>query len=350
MEALFADYAEALAGEMERAGSLPVKTIYVGGGTPTVLPLSLVSRTIGAARSAFDVTAFSEVTIEANPGTVDAQALAALRSMGVTRLSLGVQSFSDSELQLLGRIHTGDQAVQAFLGARQAGFQQVSVDLIYGLPGQTLAEWQASLEIALALHPEHLSLYALSVEDGTPLADSITRGDLPAPDPDLAAEMYELAESLLSAAGYLHYEISNWAAHPTSECQHNLVYWRNEPYLGVGAGAHSWLDGHRRANLRSPAEYVALLSSGQDPTEVDEEIGPDLEMGETMMLGLRLVQEGVEFERFRQRFGVEMRQQYGRELDELEELGLLVTDAQRARLSERGRLLANQVFLRFLPD
>jgi oxygen-independent coproporphyrinogen-3 oxidase len=350
MEALFAGYVEALAGEMARAGCLPVRTIYIGGGTPTVLPPSLISRILSVARSAFDLAAVSEVTIEANPGTVDAEALGALVSIGVTRLSLGVQSFDDSELRLLGRIHTGDQAIQAFLNARRAGLERVNLDLIYGLPGQAVQAWRDSLETALALHPDHLSLYALSVEEGTPLAQAVAGGDVPLPDPDLAAEMYELAERLLSDASYIHYEISNWAAHPTAQCQHNLIYWRNEPYLGVGAGAHSWAGGRRWVNLASPVEYVARLVSGEEIVADEERIGPDLEMGETLMLGLRLVQEGVEFGRFRHRFGVDMQQRYGREIDELEQVGLIVADAQRVRLSERGRLLGNQVFLRFLPD
>jgi len=334
---------------MERAGSRPVKTIYLGGGTPTVLPPFLLARLIGAARSAFDLAPLCETTIEANPGTVDGALFESLLSIGFTRLSLGVQSFDEGELSLLGRIHTRAQAVEAATTAHAAGFEHLNLDLIYGLPGQAMGTWQASLEAALALQPDHLSLYALTLEEGTPLAREVAGRRLPEPDPDLAADMYEAAESLLAANGYAHYEISNWALSEPAQCRHNLIYWRNEPYLGLGAGAHSWMGGCRRANVASPSEYVARVSAGQDPIDFEETIGPDLEIGETMMLGLRLLQEGVEYARFQKRFGVDLRRRFAREIDELEQLGLVVCDTARIRLSERGRLLGNQVFMRFLP-
>ncbi len=349
MEALHAGYVDALVQEMERAGSLPVKTIYFGGGTPTVLPPFLLARLVAAARSTFDLAHLGEMTIEANPGTVDRALFESLLSMGFTRLSLGVQSFDECELSLLGRIHTRAQAVEAAAAAHAAGFEHLNLDLIYGLPGQAMRTWQASLEAALALQPDHLSLYALTLEEGTPLAEEIACRRLPEPDPDLAADMYEAAESLLAENGFLHYEISNWSLSEAAQCRHNLVYWRNEPYLGLGAGAHSWMDGCRRANVSSPADYVARLRSAQGPVDYEEAIAPDLEIGETMMLGLRLLQEGVEYARFHKRFGVDLRWRFAREIVELEKLGLVVSDAERIRLSERGRLLGNQVFMRFLP-
>jgi oxygen-independent coproporphyrinogen-3 oxidase len=341
-EGLFDDYATALVREIEMAGPAHIRTVYIGGGTPTVLPLSLLARTVAGVHQAFGVETDAEISIEANPGTVDAAGLTGLRAMGINRLSLGVQSFDDRELRLLGRIHTAAEADQALAAARQAGFDNVNLDLIYGLPGQTTSSWKRTLAQALALGPDHLSLYALSVEEGTALAASLARGDLPQPDPDLA-------ERTLLAARYVHYEISNWARTPAHLCRHNLTYWRNEPYLGMGAGAHSWAGGRRWSNVSWPADYIARILGGQRPIATEEDIDPSLEMGETMMMGLRLLDEGVSFERFRRRFGTDLGQHFRGELAELAELGLIVLDGERVRLSERGHLLGNQAFLRFLP-
>ena len=275
--------------------------------------------------------------------------LAGLLAAGVNRISLGVQSFDDDELRLLGRVHEADQARQAYHQARAAGFHNLNLDLIFGLPGQTVDRWQATLRQALALAPQHLSLYALTLEEHTPLAGRIACGELPAPDDDLAADMYELAEAELARAGYVHYEISNWAR-PGFECQHNLIYWRNQPYLGLGAGAHSWLAGCRWANVRVPQTYVEMITGGQQPVAESEGIGLALEMAETAILGLRLVEEGVSLGAFRARFGADFAAVYGREVRELVGLGLLEATSNRVRLTRRGRLLGNQVFQRFLPD
>jgi oxygen-independent coproporphyrinogen-3 oxidase len=350
-EDLFDEYATALVREMEGAGRRwRVGTIYIGGGTPTVLPLSLLVRIVAGARQAFVVDGRAEISIEANPGTVDAAKLAGLRRLGINRLSLGVQSFDDQELRLLGRIHTAAEAIEAFQAARQAGFGNINLDLIYGLPDQRPACWESTLERALGLRPDHLSLYALSVEEGTPLAASIARGIISQADPDVAAEMYERAERILLTEGYTHYEISNWARTPAHRCQHNLTYWRNEPYLGIGAGAHSWSCGRRRANVAWPTDYMARVLGGERPNATEEEIDPTLEMGETMMMGLRLLDEGVPYEQFHRRFGLNLQHRFADELEELEELDLIETDGHRVRLSERGHLLGNQVFVRFLPD
>jgi len=352
LESLFGPYVRALVGEMGSLaagrGSLHVRTLYVGGGTPTALPLSLLGDVLSACHASFDVAAGAEVTVEANPGTVDEGYLAGLLAAGVNRLSLGVQSFDDDELRLLGRLHDADQARQAYRQARAAGYRNVNLDLIFGLPGQTVTKWQATLQQAFDLGPEHLSLYALTLEEHTPLAGRIARGELPAPDDDLAAEMYELAETELARAGYVHYEISNWAR-PGFECQHNLIYWHNQPYLGLGAGAHSWFAERRWANVRVPQIYVENVARGHLPVTEGEEIGQALEMAETAILGLRLVEEGVALGAFRARFGIEFTDVYGREVEELVDLGLLETTPGRVRLTRRGRLLGNQVFQRFLP-
>jgi len=353
LEPLFASYVSALAEEMRLLiagwGPLRGRTLYVGGGTPTVLPLLLLTDVLAACRANFNVAVGAEVTVEANPGTVDEGYLAGLRAAGVNRISLGVQSFDDGELRLLGRIHNADQAQQAYHQARAAGFRNVNLDLIFGLPGQTVGRWRATLQQALDFGPEHLSLYALTLEEHTPLAGRIARGELPAPDDDLAAEMYELAEAELAHAGYVHYEISNWAR-PGFECQHNLIYWRNQPYLGLGAGAHSWSAGCRWANVCVPQTYIEEMTGGHQPVAEHEVIGTALEMAETAILGLRLVEEGVNLGAFRARFGADFAAVYEREVRELVDLGLLEATPNRVRLTRRGRLLGNQVFQCFLPD
>ncbi|GAG27108.1 unnamed protein product, partial [marine sediment metagenome] len=242
LESLIEPYVGALLAEMglwrEPTQHMRVATVFLGGGTPSLLPLAEVEHIMTALRQRFRLAANAEVSFEANPGTVDCPYLEGLRSLGVNRLSLGVQSFHDDELATLGRIHTAAQAREAYHTARLAGFDNVNLDLIYDLPRQTMTAWQYTVREAVALRPDHLSLYALTLEEGTPLADDVARGRLPPPDADLAADMYLWAEDALAAAGYQHYEISNWAL-PDRECRHNLAYWLNEPYLGLGAGAHS---------------------------------------------------------------------------------------------------------------
>ncbi len=372
LDALHGPYIEALINEMAwlaQRGEWQANTMFVGGGTPTLLPLSLAARALDAAQASFSIPPGAEMTVEANPGTVDQAYLAGLRSAGVNRLSLGAQSFHDDELRLLGRLHTATEVEVALCATRKASFDNVNLDLIYGLPKQSLGRWRATLERALSLSPEHLSLYSLTVESGTPLAEWVARGDLPTPDDDLTAEMYELAEELLAQAGYFHYEISNWAGETTlgpqlttqnsrRACRHNLVYWRNEPYLGLGAGAHASWGGRRWHNLLSPLDYVTRMtpqSSGEAPWQSPvvagvEVVDEALAMGETMMLGLRLLEEGVPLARFSARFGRSLHNVYPAQLAALQAEGLLEQQADRVRLTPRGRLLGNQAFSRFLPD
>ena len=350
LDGLFEEYVTALVQEIGFAEHASLRTVYFGGGTPTVLPLSLFARIFDAIENRFATHLITEITVEANPGTVSLEKLEGLRALGVNRLSLGVQSFMDRELRMLGRIHGQSDALKAFRAARSAGFDNLSLDLLYGLPKQRLSSWQTSLEQAIALQPEHLSLYCLTIEDGTPLAKAIARGQLPFPDPDLAADMYELAQDMLAGAGFTHYEISNWGRSPESVCQHNLTYWRNEAYLGLGAGAHSWMGRRRWSNLLRPEEYIRQVQSGLQPTEMQESINLELEMGETMMLGLRLLSEGVIIARFQARFGLDPRVHYAGELHKLSALGLVHITGERVILSPRGRLLGNQVFLHFVGD
>ncbi len=350
LDSLIPAYGEALKAEARGAPEVRARTLYFGGGTPSLLPADLLAHLVGFLRERFGLPDGAEVTLEANPGTVDESYLRAARTAGVNRLSLGVQSVHEDELRMLGRRHTWAEAVAAVRAARAAGMDVVNLDLMYGLPGQALTRWQETLEAALTLDSDHFSLYALTLEEGTPLAERVARGELPPLDDDTAAEMYEWAQERLEQAGFVHYEISNWARKGPEEppfCQHNLVYWRNEPYLGLGAGAASWWGGRRWTNVRHPEEYIRRLAAGESAAEEVEEIPRRLEMGETMMMGLRLI-EGVEDARFRARFGRGLAEVFGAELARLAQQGLLEWDGERARLTPRGRLLGNRVFAEFL--
>lgn len=375
LERLYAPFTDALAAEIRRAGMArgqpPARTIFIGGGTPTVLPPESLARGLATCREAFDVAPDAEITSEANPGTVDQERFAALRAIGVNRLSMGVQSFDDAELRWLGRMHNADEAEAAYRAARQAGFTNINLDFIFGLPGQQPATWAATLARAVCLAPEHLSLYSLTVEHGTPLFDRVRRGLTPAPDDDLAADLYALACEMLSAAGYEQYEISNWARrrpgegesgwqsaarntqskiqNPPLACRHNLVYWRHEPYLGFGPGAHSFADNRRWWNVKPAPAYIHRIEAGQTPERDGETIDRRTAMGEMMMLGLRLVQEGVTDARFRARFGVGLEEAFGHEIAGLVARGLLERLPDRVRLTREGKLLGNQVFGEFLP-
>jgi len=343
-------YLSALKNELiRRAGGECIRSIYFGGGTPSLLPAEHIGDLLSAISSLFTVDEAAEITIEANPGTVNEAYLTSIRKLGANRLSLGVQSMNDRELALLGRIHTAAEAREAVRFARSSGFDNLSLDLIYGLPGQTLADWQHSLDEAIAMGPEHLSLYALTLEADTLMWRAIKEGSLPDINPDLSADQYELAEDLLAAQDYGHYEISNWAR-PGHECRHNLTYWRNLPYLGVGVAAHSCLDGHRMANTGSLDKYMADFSGKLSPLlpELDEEIGPELALAETVILRLRL-SEGVYADDIRHRFGIDILTHYGRQVEEMVVAGLMERTDGNIKLTRRGRLLSNEVFWRFLP-
>jgi oxygen-independent coproporphyrinogen-3 oxidase len=364
LEDLIPAYVGALCREIallgESAGQrLPVHTVFFGGGTPSLLPPAELRRILEALGEAFELLSDVEVTLEANPGTVTRDTLSAYRSLGVNRLSLGMQSASPEELRILEREHSVFGVIQAVKAARQAGFENLNLDLIFGLPGQLLAGWQRSLELALGLGPEHLSLYALTVEHGTPLSHWVGRGLLPEPDPDLAADMYEWAAERLEQAGFGQYEISNWARRDGNgglrACRHNLQYWRNQPYLGLGAGAHGYAGGFRVANVLVPAAYIQRLREGgvqpfpRTPAAASATpIDRAAEIGETMMMGLRLTSEGVSARAFGERFGVPLGELFAKPIDKLTRQGLLEWTGERLRLTERGKLLGNRVFVEFI--
>lgn len=360
-------YVDALCREIEQgavsAGErLPVHTIFFGGGTPSLLTPAQVERILSTLERVFNFQPDIEITLEANPGTVSLPYWKKLHSIGVNRLSLGMQSANTEQLRLLERQHGLFDVLQAVEWARTAGFDSLNLDLIFGIPYQTQEMWQETLERTLLLRPDHLSLYALTLEHGTPMQNWVNRGLLPAPDDDLAADMYEAASQRLMEAGFVQYEISNWARRDEKgkiyACRHNLQYWRNLPYLGFGAGAHGYARGVRTANVLSPAAYIKRCMSGSSQefprTPATVEVNPinqQAEIGETMMMGLRLTQEGVSKEVFEARFGRALTSVYNQQIDRLKKLGLLEwagVDGDILRLTTRGRLLGNQVFMEFI--
>ncbi len=350
MESLYTPYARALGREIRqqsRINGLTPSSIFFGGGTPSLLQPAELGALIAASRETLEMPVTAEVTAECNPGTVTFDYLTELRANGVNRLSFGAQSANPDELQLLGREHGFDDVARAVADSRRAGFDNVNFDLIFGLPRQALASWQHTVDTALTLAPDHISLYALTIEAGTPMYDWTRRGEVPFPDPDLAADMYDYARVALRAAGYEHYEISNWCK-PGRECAHNLIYWRNEPYHGLGAGAHGSTIDQRVWRVKRPAEYIARIDKGASTELNHEDIDARTSRGETMMLGLRLLKEGVAQERFAKRYGAPVAHFFPDELVRGVEMGVLDISPERIRLTDKGTFVSNQAMLLFV--
>jgi putative oxygen-independent coproporphyrinogen III oxidase len=356
-ESLIPRYVNSLAADIERSapslGGRRAATIFFGGGTPSLLPADAIRRVIDACRASCAIDADAEITLEANPNGLDAPYLEALLAAGVNRLSIGAQTLHRRGLRTLGRLHEAGDVAAALRAARAAGFANVSLDFIFGWPGQRPDDWRADLDQTLGgelgAAPDHLSLYSLIVEPGTPMADAAARGILTPLDDDAAADLYELAIDRLAAAGWTHYEVANWARAPEFSSCHNAVYWRNGDYLGLGAGAHGHLAGRRSMNHPAPLAYCRAVEGGEAPIANDETIDAATAMGETMMLGLRLLQTGVDADAFERRHGVALDSVFAPQLDELTGLGLLERTSLGVRLTHHGLMLANNVCARFLP-
>ncbi len=371
IEALMPPYVAALAREIEQWGTWldrpTLASVFFGGGTPSYLPPDDLQRLMDAIRDAFHLSGDAEATAEANPGDCTPERLLAMRCAGFNRISIGVQSFDDAELAMLRRRHDAARAAEAVRDARNAGFDNVSIDLMFGLPDQPVSTWERSVEQAIRLDTDHLSAYALTLEPGTPLEAEVRLGSTPEPDADLAAEMYLRAQTLLAGAGLQQYEISNWAR-PGRESEHNLVYWRSLPYLGVGPGAHSYLYGVgaldafgvRFANINPPRTYIGRASAWQADGPLDtytiataaatghcEPVSRRDAMAETMMMGLRL-NDGVADDAFRERFGEGIAEAFPTATADCIDLGLLEWAGGALRLTEGGRLLGNEAFSRFV--
>ncbi len=339
-------YLEALRAEIASAPRVRARTLYFGGGTPSLYDPALIAELIALVRGRFGLPPDAEITLEANPDPSLIARLPELRAAGVNRLSIGAQSFVAAELRALGRRHTADDVRRTVAAARDAGFTNVSIDLMFGAPGQTAESWNASLDAVVALRVEHLSCYGLTIEPGTPYATWFARDPAAFADDALEARLYALAIDRLRGAGYEHYEISNWAK-PGLRSQHNAIYWANEAYLGLGVGAASYLDGVRATHTRSLEEYVAAaLAEARIPGESERLTGAAA-AGEAIMLALRTA-EGVDLARFRERYAIDMRTAYGTVIGELVQAGMLASDDAHVRLTERGRFLANDVCGAFL--
>jgi oxygen-independent coproporphyrinogen-3 oxidase len=321
-------------------GAPPVETVFVGGGTPTLLPSGDLVRVLGAIRDRFGLTADVEVTTEANPDSVTAEGLAELREGGFTRVSFGMQSAVPSVLAVLDRTHDPERVPQAVQWAREAGFAHVSLDLIYGTPGESLADWRRSLDAALACAPDHVSAYSLIVEDGTALARQVRSGVLPMPDEDDLADKYLLAEDVLGAGGLGWYEVSNWSRDDASRCRHNELYWTSQNWLGIGPGAHAHVGGVRWWNVKHPTAYAARLSAGLSPAQAREELDAETQLVERVLLEVRL-RDGLPLAVL-DRLGTRDR------ADQVVADGLASVEDDRLVLTLRGRLLADAVVRQLL--
>ena len=326
------------------AGS-DINTIYFGGGTPSLLKPEQVQQILNAVISKFEISENSELTMEMNPATVTSESLAAYRSLGVNRASFGVQTFNDRHLKLLARGHDANDARQTFKMLRAAGFDNISFDLIAGLPGQTIDDWKRNLDEAITMQPEHLSLYLLEIHEGTPLAEQVRSGRRQAPDEDLAAEMYEIMLDRLCKVGYEQYEISNFAK-PGFESRHNTKYWRLDPVFGFGVSAHSFDGFQRYSNVRDTNDYVSRIEN-YGIAETNRETIDRAE--EFAFLGLRL-NAGVDLLEYKEKFGGDLAVKYRNELVRIEEGGLIELTENKLRLTRKGMLYSNEVFQVFISD
>ena len=347
-DAHIARYVAALTQEIRQSRPVaPVDTVFFGGGTPTAIPATDEAALLHAVLDTLTVTRDAEITTEANPSTLDVAHLETLRAAGFNRISFGVQSFDAGLLKTLDRTHSADEAKNAVRAARAAGFENVSLDLMFALPRQTLTQWRDTLAQALELETNHLSLYSLIVEEGTGFYTLRQKGRLPLPDDDTAADMYQMAIDTATQAGYAQYEIANFAR-PGFESRQNLHYWRNEPYYAFGCGAVGYLDGARRMTVKSPTKYAETIESHGDLTLTSETLTREETMAETMMLGLRLTREGVDCRRFLARFGADPRTLYADAIARFTQRGLLETVGDSLRLTPQGVFLANEVMVEFV--
>ena len=343
-------YVDALTKEIRsRSGEYSDRTVvsvFFGGGTPTTLSIPMLEQLMQALFENWNIAEDAEITTEANPGTLDREMANALKQMGFNRLSMGVQAWQNRLLKDLGRIHTIESFQENYKAVREAGFANVNTDLMFALPNQTMEDWQETVKNMIALAPEHISAYSLILEEGTPFYDKYEKGELEPAEEDLDREMYHWAVDYLAEMGYEQYEISNFAK-KDRQSRHNRIYWQAEEYLGMGLGSHSYMNGERFHNIYDLQEYIKADGDVSLLKEDVEIITEEDALAEFMFLGLRLT-EGVSFDRFRERFGQEMKNIYGRQIEELVKDGLLEEDEMGIRLTRRGVDISNFVFEKFL--
>ncbi|MBG92818.1 MAG: coproporphyrinogen III oxidase [Chloroflexi bacterium] len=363
LDYLVSDYTSSLIKEIKlwekSLNKHSVKSIFFGGGTPSLTSITDLQQIISTIFETFNISPHAEFTLEANPTELTEKYLHKIRELGINRLSMGVQSMNTNELQLLERTHSPQQVLNVIKASRKAGFNNLNLDLIYGLMEQDLQTWQETVEKILDHHPEHLSCYALTIEPGTPFYYRVEKGLLSEPNPDIAAEQYEWTRERLEDAKYVHYEISNWAK-KDHECIHNLIYWQNKDYLGIGAGAHSYFNGKRFANINAPNKYIELVNASYAEWGNENHIAmkqiistetPNLvtTRSDAAILGLRLI-EGIDFEEYYKRFEVDINQLYTEAITKHLKTGLLEKTKSSLKLSPKGLLLANEIFVDLLPD
>jgi oxygen-independent coproporphyrinogen III oxidase len=361
LEALIEPFTQAMCREIELVAKnidplTSAHTLYFGGGTPSLLEPEQVRRIIDVARSSFALTQDAEITLELNPGTADLLKMRGFLAAGVNRLSIGVQSAQPGDLELFARNHTFQHAADAFHLARSGGFDNISVDLIYGAPNQTRDQWRDTVDAVLSWEPDHISLYSLTLEPQTLLERQVSTGLVAALDPDLAADMYDDAKLRMRETGMVQYEISNWSL-PGLASRHNSQYWLNRPFFGFGPGAHGAAAGVRYWNIKPVHEYLRVISEGDareypfSPALADHEvIDRDISMAETIILGLRLVHAGLDLEAFEQRFEQSVFDVYPAQIEKLTKMDLIEVRDTRLHLKEHAYLVSNRVFVEFMPD
>jgi len=348
---LYQPYVAALCREISGLGGVLsgniVDTIYIGGGTPTVLSTNCLSQILQQVHASFSIDKTAEISIEANPGTIDQEKLRALRAVGVNRISFGVQTFNDPLLLSIGRIHSAAQGVESVKMAKQAGFANINIDLMYGLPGQTIQQLSDSIQKAVELDVTHISAYGLKVEDGTPFARMQQQGSLILPDEDIDEAMYNLTTQLLPQKWFPRYEISNFAKQGY-ECRHNLKYWQFQPYIGAGAAAHSFWHNERLANMNDVVSYIRAVDQGLSPIAVRENLESSAAMAEYVFLALRTVQ-GMSVQKFNNYFNADFCTYYRETIKMLTNKNLIVATENKIYLTEIGMKYGNVAFRAFLP-
>ena len=341
-------YLTALRTEMEFYASEtdPLQTIFIGGGTPSILSADALAQLFTDIRAHFQITPNAEITVECNPGTVDSEKLKVMRDNGANRLSFGLQAMQDETLKQLGRIHTVAEFLQSYRLAREGGFENINIDIIFALPDQTMEAWHHTLDAVISLEPAHISAYNLVMEEATPFYEWWQAGKLHLPTEDTEADMFQYTIDTLAAHGYTHYEICNFAK-PNHFARHNLVYWNNQPCIGLGVGACGYVNGVRYTNIRGIAPYIAKLSQRNKPIADTERMTAHAEKAETLMLALRK-REGISLDAYQNRFGEEIETAFGNILKKWFDLQLLERTSTHLRLTPRGLFLANEVFIELM--
>ena len=323
-----------------------IKTIYLGGGTPTILSGTQICKILEFCKEKFKIDKDAEITIEANPGTLDDEKIKLLIESGINRLSLGAQSFNNIFLKKLGRIHNTQEIIDSYYLAREAGFNNINIDIMFALPDQTTEDLQDTLKKAVSLKPDHLSLYNLTIKEGTEYYKEYKRGKLKLPNEDEEFDMYNWGINYLEENGFEHYEIANFAR-PHKRSMHNLIYWQNKPYLGIGAGAYSFIRGYRYMNYENPARYIKEVMIGKLPIDNGEKLSLRKRMIETIILGLR-TKDGVIYKKFQTRFGINLNDIFPKQINKLVNLRLLQKNNYKIKLTNKGIFLANTVFREFV--